>query len=276
MTDAVARATPSTATRAAVSCTGLGVRLGDAAIISGLDLSVAAGSWTTIIGPNGAGKSTLLRALSGLVDAEGEICIDGAPLGAWSPRRRARHLATVPQHPVWPPGMAVIDYVLLGRAAHQTFRVSASEHDVATVHALLQRLDLDALGDRAVDTLSGGERQRTAIARALAQEAPLLLLDEPSSALDIGHQIEVLELLDELRHERGLTVLSTLHDLSLAGQFSERIALLVDGAIVADGEPAEVLTSDLIGRHYGAEVRIHHETDGAVTVSVRRRREGTP
>ena len=258
---------------AGLVATGLSAGYGSVRVVRDVELRVDPGRIVSVIGPNGAGKSTLLRALSGLVDAGGRVRIADAELGSISHRSRARRLAIVPQDPVWPPGMAVVDYVLLGRAAHQTFRVSASEHDIATVLALLQRLDLDTMAQRAVDTLSGGERQRAAIARALAQEAPLLLLDEPSSALDIGHQIEVLELIDDLRRERGLTVLSTLHDLGLAGQFSERIALLVDGSIVADGAPAEVLTSDLIGRHYGAEVRIHHETDGAVTVSVRRRRE---
>ena len=273
MTDAPTTLAGARTAAPAVSCAGLSVRLGGRPVLHGLDLDVASGSWTSIIGPNGAGKSTLLRALSGLVDARGRVRIADTDLDSVPRRTRARLLAIVPQDPVWPPGMAVVDYVLLGRAAHQTVRVSASEHDIATVVALLQRLDLDTMARRAVDTLSGGERQRVAIARALAQEAPLLLLDEPSSALDIGHQIEVLELIDDLRRERGLTVLSTLHDLGLAGQFSERIALLVDGTIVADGAPVDVLTSDLIGRHYGAEVRIHHEADGAVTVSVRRRRE---
>lgn len=258
-----------------ISCRELSVRLDRRKVLHGVDLEAPAGSWTTVIGPNGAGKSTLVRSLAGLIDHDGTVEIGGRSIRELSHRQRARLVALVPQHAVVPPRIAVLDYVLLGRTPHQDFRRSPNDEDVAVAVAVLQRLDLESFAGRAVDALSGGERQRVIVARALTQDAPILLLDEPSTALDLGHQIEVLELIDDLRRERKLTVVSTLHDLALAGQFSHRVALLADGRVAAHGTPTEVLTSELIGRHYGVEVHIHHDGDGSVSVTVQRRREAT-
>ena len=239
--------------------------LGGRTVVDCVDLEVAAGSWTTVVGPNGAGKTTLLRVLAGTVAHSGTVRVGPAKTSEPSGRNRARLLAVVPQHPVIPPGMQVFDYALLGRSPHQGLRFSASATDRRATATVLDRLDLAPFSDRAVDSLSGGERQRVVVARALVQETPVLVLDEPTSFLDLGHQLEVLELVAELRSERDLTVV---------GQFADRIAVLDAGRLVADGRPAEILTSELIARHWGVDARTEVDDEGAVTVTVHRRRPG--
>ncbi|GHJ50575.1 iron-dicitrate ABC transporter ATP-binding protein [Catellatospora sp. TT07R-123] len=248
---------------------GVRVTLGDTEILHGVDLSVAAGEWVTVIGPNGAGKSTLLRALSGTVAHAGVVTIDGMSTAALPRRRRAQLVATVAQQPVVPPGMRVLDYVLLGRTPYIPTLGRESARDLAKVEQTLHQLDLHRFAARELATLSGGERQRVFLARALAQDAPLLLLDEPTSALDIGHQQEVLELVDRLRREHALTVLATMHDLSVAGEYADRLVLLADGRVAADGPPAQVLTEELLGRHYRARVRVIAGEYGPIVVPVR-------
>jgi len=242
-------------------------------IVERVDLFVDGGSWLSLIGPNGAGKTTLVRALAGTVAYHGSITIDGGDNAVGSVRERAKRLAVVPQHPIIPPGLAVFDYVLLGRAPHQGLRFSASVDDRRRVYAVLQRLDLDSFADRRVESLSGGERQRVVLARAFAQDTPVLVLDEPTAFLDVGHQLEVLELIADLRDERSLTVITTLHDLSIAGQFADEVAVMAAGRLIATGRPAEVLTPALIGRHWGVNTTVDADEYGAVTVTVQRRRE---
>lgn len=242
-------------------------------IVERVDLFVGGGSWLSLIGPNGAGKTTLVRALAGTITYHGTITIDGRDTVTGSVRERAKRLAVVSQHPIIPPGLAVFDYVLLGRAPHQGLRFSASVDDRRRVYAVLQRLDLDAFADRRVESLSGGERQRVVLARALAQDTPVLVLDEPTAFLDVGHQLEVLELIADLRDERCLTVITTMHDLSVAGQFADEVAVMAVGRLVATGRPAEVLTPALIGRHWGVDTTVDADQFGAVTVTVQRRRE---
>ena len=254
----------------ALSCRDLTVVLGDSEVLAGVDLDVARGQWASIIGPNGAGKTTLLRAFAGLLPHTGDIDIAGGPIAKLGARDRAHSIAVVPQTPELPTGMAVFDYVLLGRTSHQGFGLGASDFDRDTVVGLLHRLDLEGFAARRLDTLSGGELQRAVIARALAQDAPTVLFDEPTSALDIGHQLEVLELIEELRLERQLTVVSTMHDLSLAGQFADRVLLLASGQVVADGTPDGVLTEDNLRRYYGANVEVTSDERG-VAIVVRRR-----
>jgi iron complex transport system ATP-binding protein len=224
--------------------------------LEGVTLEVPRGGWTTLIGPNGAGKSTLLRAIAGLVAYGGRVAVDGRDLRGVPAHRRARLLASVPQSPLLPPDMTVAEYVLLGRTAHLGLlgRTGAGDHRAAAAAA--ERLDLAALARRPLGELSGGERQRAVLARAIAQDVPVLLLDEPTTALDVGRQQEVLELVGELRGERGLTVLGAMHDLTLAGQYAERVALLDGGRLVAHGPPAEVLTEERIAAHYRARVRV--------------------
>ncbi|MCI4063745.1 ABC transporter ATP-binding protein [Micromonospora sp. R77] len=262
---------PGPADPPAVQVRDLHVRLGDAPILAGVDLSVAAGEWVTVIGPNGAGKSTLLRAVGGLLPARGAVDLFGTPLTALRRRDRAQVVATVAQSPVVPAGMPVLDYVLLGRTPYIPPLGRESAADLAAVHEVLDRLDLAAFGHRELATLSGGERQRVFLARALAQGATLLLLDEPTSALDIGHQQEVLELVDQLRREHGLTVLATMHDLSVAGEYADRMVLLADGRVAAAGPPHEVLTEELLAKHYRAHLRVIPGDHGPLVVPIRPR-----
>jgi len=244
----------------------LGLDIGGAKIVADVSLEVAEGELLGIIGPNGAGKTTLLRAVAGLVGHRGRITIDGQELSQLGRREVARRVAVVPQVPLMPAGMTVHEYVLLGRTPYVSYVGRESRRDVTAAGQALGRLDLDELAGRELGTLSGGERQRAVLARALAQEAPLLLLDEPTSALDAGRQQEALELIDALRLDAGLTVLAAMHDLTLAGQYASRLLLLSNARIVAQGAPAEVLTEALIAEHYGARVRV---LDGLAVVPVR-------
>jgi iron complex transport system ATP-binding protein len=253
----------------AVDVSGLRVTLGGTGILHGIDLTVAAGEWVTVIGPNGAGKSTLLRAVGGLLPCTGTVSLFGTPIARLRRKDRARVVATVVQSPVVPTGMAVLDYVLLGRTPYIPALGRESATDVAAVLAVLSQLDLTGFAGRQLATLSGGERQRVFLARALAQGATLLLLDEPTSALDIGHQQEVLELVDQLRRDRGLTVVATMHDLSIAGEYADRMVLLADGRLAAAGPPREVLTEELLARHYKARVRVIDGGHGPLVVPVR-------
>ena len=259
-------------TRPAIDVRGLGVTIDGSAVLSGVDLTVPEGTWLGVLGPNGAGKTTLVRALSGTVRHTGVVTLGGGGAArAERPSIRARRVAVVPQAPVIPPGITVFEYVLLGRTPHQGLRLSASLDDRRRSLAVLQRLELERFADRDLATLSGGERQRVVLARALVSDAPLLLLDEPTAALDLGHQFGILELLAELQRERGLTIVATLHDLALAGQFGDRLAVLSEGRLVADGAPAEVLTPATIGRWWGVDATTAVDADGRVDVTVRRR-----
>ncbi|MAT05192.1 MAG: ABC transporter [Acidimicrobiaceae bacterium] len=231
---------------------------------------IAPGEWLGLIGPNGAGKSTLLRAIVGLVQRRGEVLIDGGSVEMHSSRRRAALVAYVPQEPILPDDMTAYEYVLLGRTPYIGYFATESKHDRELARDVLDRLDLGGFAGRRLGELSGGERQRIAIARALAQEAPVLLLDEPTSALDIGHQQQALELVERLRHENGLTVVSAMHDLTLAGMYSDRLVLLHGGRIVAAGSAIEVLSADTLREFYGVRVSVHHEDDGTVVVIPRR------
>jgi iron complex transport system ATP-binding protein len=232
------------------------VTLGKKQVLDGVDITVARGEWVSVVGPNGAGKSTLLRFIAGLVTGAGDLELDGRAVSSLPRRERAQLVALVPQAPVIPDGVRVTDYVLLGRTPHIRALAVEGPADLAAVRDALRQLDLEEFADRLVATLSGGERQRVLIARALAQGAPVVLLDEPTTALDVGHQQQVLELIDRLRAERGLTVLTTMHDLTLAGQYAERLLLLDAGRVVVDGAAGEVLTEDNLARYYGARVRI--------------------
>ena len=235
--------------------------------------TVKPGEWLCVIGPNGAGKSSLLRAIAGVTPHDGRILVDGSPLSARSSRRRAQLIAYVPQSPVLPSGMTGVEYVLLGRNPFVTHFGRESLHDYSMVSDVIDRLDLGDLAQRNVDTLSGGERQRLVIARAIAQEAPVLLLDEPTSALDIGHQQQALELVDRLRREHGLTVVSAMHDLTLAGIYSDRLVLMHAGHCVASGTAEEVLRPETLGEFYGVSVRVHREADGTIIVVPNRDRQ---
>jgi len=254
----------------------LSVQIARAPIVRDVSVAVAEGDWLAIIGPNGAGKTTLLRAISGLVPYEGSILFGGIPAAELGTRARARTVAIVPQRPVLPPAMTVSDYVLLGRTPYIRYFDTETKRDVAIAHESLERLEVGDFAGRPLGSLSGGEQQRVVLARALAQQAPMLLLDEGTSALDIGSQQQVLELVESLRVTEHLTVVSAMHDLTLAGQFAHRLALMSTGQIVAEGEPADVLRVDLIETHYRAAVRISREADGITVTPVRTAARRTP
>ena len=224
------------------------------------------GEWLCLIGPNGAGKSSVLRAAAGLVPYTGSVAINQTEIPATSARWRAQHIAYVPQAPVIPTDMSVYEYVLLGRNPYINYFSSETSHDRDVIDRVLDRLDLVQFSARKLGTLSGGEVQRLVIARALAQEAPVLLLDEPTSALDIGHQQQALELGDGLRREQGLTIISAMHDLTLAGLYADRLVLMHEGHRVAEGTAKQVLKSETLAEFYGVSARVHHEPDGTVVV----------
>ena len=250
----------------ALALRDLSVELGGSQILHSVSGSVDAGEWVTVIGPNGAGKSTLLRAVAGLITSQGAVEIRGDERAALGRRELSRRVALVPQLPELPPSMTVAEYVLLGRTPHLGYFGREGGRDLEIADAALVRLDLVEFASRRLGTLSGGERQRAVLARALAQQAPILLLDEPTNALDVGRGQQALELVDGLRREAGLTVLAAMHDLTLAGQYADRLLLLDCGRIVAAGGAPEVLTDELISCHYGASVRVLQDEDGRVVV----------
>jgi iron complex transport system ATP-binding protein len=244
----------------------LRVALGRRDVLRSVTLGVEAGSFIAVIGPNGAGKTSLLRALAGLVPSQGEILVDGRRLERRSSPARARRITYVPQHPVIPPAMTVEDYVLLGRTPHLGRFAVESAADRAIVGDALAALKLATRARDLVAELSGGERQRAILARAVAQQSPVLLLDEPTTALDLAHQHQVLELVDTLRLDRNITVLAAIHDLTLASLYATRIVALADGRVVANGVAADVITAENLARYWKVRAEVAVDAGGAVQV----------
>jgi iron complex transport system ATP-binding protein len=248
----------------------VGVSLDGVRVVDGLGFALEEGEWLGLIGPNGAGKTTVLKAVAGLVPYSGSIRLQGDEVAGLGRRAVARRVAVVPQIPVIPPDATVLEYAVLGRTPHLGYAGSPGPRDVVAARSALARLDGAHLVDRRLGSLSGGERQRAVLARAVAQDASVLLLDEPTSALDVGAQQQVLELVASLRADGGLTVLSAMHDLTHAGQYADRLVLLDGGREQASGPPAEVLTEQLIARHFGASVRVvSDELTGIAVVPLR-------
>jgi iron complex transport system ATP-binding protein len=245
------------------------VRLGATDALLDFSLAVETGEWVALIGPNGAGKTTALRALCGLVSYTGDVLIDGVDIRSLGRRQLARQAAFVPQIPETPPELNVAEYVLLGRTPYLGYFGTEGREDRLAAENALERLELRELAERSLGSLSGGELQRAVLARALAQEAPILLLDEPTSALDLGRQQQALELVHALR-DGGLTIVTTMHDLTLAGQYADRLVLLDRGQIVADGPPSEVLSEVNVASFYGANVRVVHDEGGVFVLPLRR------
>ena len=250
----------------ALAVHGLTVTLDRNPALSGVTCAAPTGGWLALVGPNGAGKSTLIRAVAGLVSYQGQILLDGADARSLRTRERARLIAYVPQEPMLPPDMTVEQYVLLGRTPHLGYLGNPGRHDRDRAAAALERLDVARFAARRLARMSGGERQRVVLARALAAEPSVLLLDEPTSMLDVGHQQQMLELVDGLR-KGGLTVLSTLHDLTAAGQYADELVLLHEGRVAASGPAAAVLTADLIEAVYAARVSVTAGPDGRPVVA---------
>ncbi|MFZ3474894.1 ABC transporter ATP-binding protein [Streptomyces sp. 4.24] len=221
-------------------------------IVHGLTLDIPPGRITMIVGPNACGKSTLLRSMARLLPPlSGSVLLDGQDIHTLATREVAARLGILPQSPVAPDGITVADLVGRGRYPHQGwFRRWTSEDDAAVAEALLAT-DVLELADRSVDELSGGQRQRVWIAMALAQRTDILLLDEPTTYLDVSHQLDVLDLLVDLNRDHGTTIAVVLHDLNLACRYADHIVALRDGRVIAEGPPAEVVTEELVTRAFG-------------------------
>jgi iron complex transport system ATP-binding protein len=233
---------------------GVTLGYGDRVVAEDVDLAVPPGRITVIVGANACGKSTMLRAMARLLQPRsGRVVLDGRDLHRLPTKEVARTLGLLPQSPVAPEGIAVADLVARGRHPHQGFLSRWSAEDDAAVEEALRLTDTTSLADRSVDELSGGQRQRTWIAMSLAQQTDILLLDEPTTFLDISHQVEVLDLLTDLNRRRGTTVVMVLHDLNLAARYADHLVAMAAGRVLAAGEPQQVLTAGLVREVFGLE-----------------------
>jgi iron complex transport system ATP-binding protein len=259
---------------------GNGLRLAyDRRVVAeGLTVAVPDHSFTVIIGPNACGKSTLLRALSRLLKpAAGAVLLDGANIHRLPARAVARTLGLLPQSPIAPDGIGVAELVARGRYPHQGLLRQWSPDDERIVAESMAATGVDDLGDRLIDELSGGQRQRVWLAMALAQQTPLLLLDEPTTYLDIAHQIEVLDLCARLHEEQGRTLVAVLHDLNHAARYATHLIAMRDGRVVAAGEPRRIVTAELVEEVFGLPCRVidDPETGTPLVVPAARARVGT-
>jgi len=240
-----------------LSIEGLSVSYGKRRVLQDVSLSVKSGQVLALIGPNGSGKSTLIRAVSGVVPvAGGNIHVDGRAVSDLSTPERARYLAVVPQAHNMPPAFSVYESILLGRTPYLGWMGRAGDQDHERVRYALERTQMLPLADRLVGELSGGEQQRVLLARALAQDTPVMLLDEPTTHLDLQHRESLVNLVRELALGKNLAVLMVLHDLNMASLYADRISLLVEGRIQATGSPAEVLTESTLSHVYNMPVHI--------------------
>ncbi len=225
-------------------------------VTEGLDVSIPDGSFTVIVGPNACGKSTLLKALARLLKPKaGTVYLDGEPISGYAAKQVAHRLGMLPQTPIAPNGITVGDLVARGRYAHQSLLRQWSREDEAIVGEALRLTETLELSGRFVAELSGGQRQRVWLAMVLAQQTPIMLLDEPTTFLDIAHQIEVLDLCADL-HDQGRTLVAVLHDLNLACRYADHLIAMRAGAIVAQGHPAQVVTAELVQQVFGMDCRV--------------------
>ncbi|MFJ1455053.1 ABC transporter ATP-binding protein [Nocardia wallacei] len=230
---------------------------GGRVIVDGLSLEIETGVITTVIGPNGCGKSTLLRALGRLLRPRaGRVLLDGKAIATLKTRDVARIVGMLPQTPVAPEGLTVADLVARGRHPHQSWLRQWSADDESEVATALDQTGIADLADRTLDELSGGQRQRAWISMALAQGTDILLLDEPTTYLDLAHSLEVLDLVDRLHADLGRTVVMVLHDLNLAIRYSDRLIVMRDGRIVAQGAPADIVDAELLREVFGLEASV--------------------
>ncbi len=241
---------------------GLTVSYGARRVLNAISLEIKSGEVMALIGPNGAGKSSLVKAASGVIPIESgmlqwnEPGVASVKLMTLSPMERARTLAVVPQAASMPPAFTVWETVLMGRTPHLNFLGQISKKDEAIARLALQKVDALDLSERRVGELSGGEQQRVLLARALTQSTPILLLDEPTSNLDLHYQVSFMETVRSLAHKDKLAVLVAMHDLNLAARYADQVALLVEGEIIAAGSPQEVLTPELISAAYHLPVQV--------------------
>jgi ABC-type cobalamin/Fe3+-siderophores transport system ATPase subunit len=247
-----------------LSSIGLTVGYGSAKILDGVDIAIPDGRITALIGANGSGKSTLLKTMGRILQPmAGAVYLDGKAIETLPSREIARSLALLPQGPVSPDGLTVRQLCRFGRHPHKGILARTSANDELIVEQALAATGLSGLTERPLEKLSGGQRQRAWIAMALAQETPILLLDEPTTYLDIAHQLEVLELLKNLNCKQGRTIVMVVHDLNHAAQYADHIVAVANGRIHASGPPAELLTPDLINAVFGVDaIVIPHPVDG--------------
>jgi len=239
-------------------------------VLCGIELTVGEGEMVGLLGPNGSGKTTLLRCVSGVLGGTGEVRLLGRPVSGYTRRELARLIAFVPQYQELGYEFSCYDVVLMGRYAHLKGFSGETGSDRRAARRAMEQTDTWAFRERPVDSLSGGERQRVMIARAIAQDARLLLMDEPTAHLDIRHQTDILDLIRSLHRARGLTVIGVYHDINLAGRYAGRIVLMRDGAVAADGAAREVLNEDSLKQVYGIGVDVFDSpVDGSLCVSPR-------
>lgn len=248
---------------AAIQTENLTFAYHDKLVLEEVSLAIEKGEMLAILGPNGSGKTTLLRILSGVLQGNGEIKVSGKTVRDYGRRELSRLIAVVPQESQVSFPYTVAETVLMGRASHHNPLAFESAEDREVARRSMELTDVLRLADRYLHELSGGEKQRVIIARALAQEPGILLLDEPSAFLDLKHQVQILDLLRRLNRERALTIVAALHDLNLAALYFPRLIMLREGKIYRDGTPSEVLTEKTIEEIYGVRVRV--EADGAMT-----------
>lgn len=234
----------------------------DCVVLRELRLAVERGEMVAILGPNGSGKTTLIKILSAVLDGQGEFKLNGRPIETYERRELSRLIAVVPQESRVSFPYTVAEIIMMGRASYHGPFALEGKKDLEVARASMELTDSLALSNRYLHELSGGEKQRVMIARALAQEPEILLLDEPSAFLDLKHQVQVFELLRRLNRERGLTIVAALHDVNLAALFFPRLAMLRDGKIYRDGSPREVLTEQTIEEVYGIHVRVELDPSG--------------
>jgi iron-siderophore transport system ATP-binding protein len=235
----------------------LSLGYGDKMIVEGLTVTIAHRAITAIVGPNACGKSTLLRGLARLLrPAGGQVILDGADITTLRTKDVARKLGLLPQSSIAPEGITVADLVARGRFPHQKLLRQFTREDQQAVTEAMAATGVTSLAGRQVDQLSGGQRQRVWVAMVLAQQTPLILLDEPTTFLDIAHQIELLDLFAELNSSQGYTIVAVLHDLNHACRFADRIIAMKDGSVVAQGDPSDVVTAALVEAVYGLKCRI--------------------
>jgi len=239
--------------------------------VRGVDFEARKGELVGLVGPNGAGKTTLLRLFSGtLAPSRGSIEIGGVDIASLNASERARLVSVVPQNPQLPLIFSVLDLVLMGRNAHLKLLEWESQSDIEIARRAMEMTDTWRFRDREIGSLSGGERQRAVVALALAQQSPVMVMDEPTASLDLGHQTGVMDLVRDLQRQRADAIVVAMHDLTLAAQYCDRLVMVTDGRVFAQGTPREVLTRDVISEAYGAEVLVlmHPEAGSPVVVPV--------
>jgi iron complex transport system ATP-binding protein len=254
----------------------LSLTYGERTVVKSLNLTIPNGKVTVLIGRNGSGKSTILKALGRLLKpSSGHVVLDGKAIDQMESRALARQLAILPQGPIAPEGLTVEELVKQGRFPHQNWLGIASKEDREAVERALAAMQLTELRERPLQALSGGQRQRAWIAMSLAQETPILLLDEPTTYLDVAHQLEVLELVAELNRRDGRTVVMVLHDLNQAARYADHLVAISFGQVVAEGAPKELLTPELIRRVFGVDAHVLPDPETGCPICVPRYLVGT-